>query len=97
MGRHTVKRRRPGLIWGSVAALVAVCLVAGGGIAWASGSLDDLLPTGTPTASCESVSPLAVVADPAIAPVMESIATDFDVAHPCTETTVKAQDSADTA
>ncbi|MET1015615.1 MAG: hypothetical protein ABWX76_02280, partial [Leifsonia flava] len=97
MGRHTIARRRPGLIWGSVAALVAVCLVAGGGIAWASGSLDDLLPTGTPTASCDSVSPLAVVADPAIAPVMASIATDFDAAHPCTETTVKAQDSADTA
>ncbi|WP_157487937.1 MULTISPECIES: VWA domain-containing protein [unclassified Leifsonia] len=97
MGRHTVKRRRPGLIWGSVAALVAVCLVAGGGIAWASGSLGGIIPTGASTPSCDTVRPLAVVADPAIAPVMAGIAAEFDAAHPCTQTTVKPQASADTA
>lgn len=97
MGRHTVKRRRPGLIWGSIAALVAVCLVAGGGIAWANGSLDDILPTGSATPDCEASTSLSVVADPAMAPVMEAIAAEYDADAGCAETTVTAQDSADTA
>ena len=96
MARHTMKRRRPGLIWGSLAALVAVCLVTGSGIAWANGSLDDLLPTGSATPDCDATQ-VSVVVDPALAPVMKKIAAGYDAEHSCAETIVTAQDSADTA
>ena len=97
MGRHTTKRRRRGLTAGIVAACVVVALIVGGGIAWAAGYID--LPIAAP-ASAETAcpqTPMSVVADPSIATALTTIAKAFDKKHPCVKTTVRSEDSADTA
>ena len=98
MGRHSVRRRRRRLLLGVLAGLLGVSLVAGGGIAWASGSLDAILPSSTPAATpCARTTQLDVVADPTISPVLSTIAKRMDKAHRCTTTRVRSEDSADTA
>lgn len=98
MGRHTVRRRRRGLVPGVIAAVLGVSLVAGGGIAWASGSLADILPSASAAPTpCASTTELAVVADPTIVPVLTDVAKTFDAATRCVSTQVRAEDSADTA
>ncbi|WP_353810392.1 VWA domain-containing protein [Agromyces sp. SYSU T00194] len=86
---------------GGTVALVLLLLVGGTGAAWAAGILDPLLD-GSIFASepegCDEPTELVVVADPTIEPVVTSVAETFDEASEgCAATTVRAQESADTA
>ncbi len=89
------------MLVGITAALVALLVVGGAGAAWATGMLDPLL-SGSMFASepdgCDEPTELVIVADPTIAPVVTTVAETFDEASDgCSLTTVRAQESADTA
>ncbi|MET0976898.1 MAG: VWA domain-containing protein [Leifsonia sp.] len=73
-------------------------LVAGGGIAWATGGLDEILPAASPAPEpCAATTSIDVVADPSVVPVLRAVAKRFDADERCVETRVRAEDSADTA
>lgn len=110
MGRHsapahphpsqpssTPHRSRRRFLIGVISGAVAVILVAVGGAAWAGGYLKGVLPAPADAAGCSTSTTIRVVADPKIAPVLTQAANSFDVVTPCVKTTVRAQDSADTA
>jgi hypothetical protein len=80
-----------------ISGAVAVILVAVGGAAWAGGYLKGILPSPADAAGCSRPTDIRVVADPKIAPVLIKAANSFDVVTPCVKTTVRTQDSADTA
>lgn len=66
------------------------------GIAWYQDAFDALLPPNAWARHCEPTR-LNVVADPSIAPALTKSAADFDAVTSCVKTTVRAQESADTA
>ena len=100
MGRHIVKApaKKPGraLILSIIAAFAVVGIVATGVFLWVGGHLDPLFAVAD--SGCADSEQLVVIADTSIAPALADIAEDFDAAsETCVETTVKPQDSADTA
>ena len=101
MGRHTVKApaKKPGraLILSIIAAFAVVGIVASGVFLWVGGHLNPLFAAAE--SGCLENEQLVVIADTTIAPALADIATDFDEAirDGCVATTVKPQDSADTA
>ena len=100
MGRHTVKApaKKPGraLILSIIAAFAVVGIVASGVFLWVGGHLNPLFAAAE--SGCLESEQLVVIADTSIAPALADIAKDFDEAsETCVETTIKPQDSADTA
>ena len=100
MGRHAVKApaKKPGraLILSIIAAFAVVGIVASGVFLWVGGHLNPLFAAAE--SGCLESEQLVVIADTSIAPALADIATDFDEAsETCVETTIKPQDSADTA
>ncbi|GLI28381.1 hypothetical protein ARHIZOSPH14_26230 [Agromyces rhizosphaerae] len=89
------------MLVGVSAALVALLVVGGAGAAWATGMLDPLLDGSMFTSEpdgCDEPTELVIVADTTIAPAVTSVAEEFDAASEgCALTTVRAQESADTA
>ncbi|MHA7986100.1 VWA domain-containing protein [Rathayibacter sp. CAU 1779] len=95
--REARPRSRRRFLIGIVSGAVAVVLIAVGGAAWAGGLLGSSVPSFADAIGCGKPTTIRVVADPKIAPVLTKAANSFDVVTPCVKTTVRAQDSADTA
>ncbi len=103
MGRHSIKApaKKPGraLILSIIAAVAVVGIVASGVFLWVGGYFSPLFAAAD--AGCAESERLVIVADPSIAPALDSIAEGFDAASAesgsCATTAVTAQDSADTA
>ncbi|WP_400999553.1 VWA domain-containing protein [Agromyces sp. GXQ0307] len=101
MGRHSVaapaKAPSRRFILSIVAGVAVIGIVASGVYLWVGGHLNPIFASaGEP--ACDEIEELSIVADTSIAPAIEELAADFD-ADPtrCVETSVRAQDSADTA
>lgn len=94
MGRHSTKARRR-RSWMFAGAAIAV-LVLALGVAWYQDALDVILPPNAWARHCTPTQ-LTVIADSTIAPALTKSAATFDAVTPCVKTTVRAQNSADTA
>ncbi|WP_308467816.1 VWA domain-containing protein [Rathayibacter soli] len=94
MGRHSTKarRRRSWIFAGAAVAVLVLAL----GVAWYQDALDTILPPNAWARHCTPTQ-LSVIADTTIAPALTKSAATFDAVTPCVKTTVRAQNSADTA